>query len=377
MDRVPVSAAVPDAYVRCLLVGVRGHGGEEIYSTRLRDEPPPGVTVAATFDFGRSCPGARCQRVTEALMNRLVHPWAAPDMGFRVLKVDPGIDLVHVHTHPVVLRGLGARPVVFSAGSSHYHYLRDYEGWSGEAIRRRYARGRAAFRALGVLDSLLNHDAITISYTFSDDARSAYLAFGVPPEKIRVLYPGFDVPAVPPRSGRDAVTFLFLGRNPQRKGGDLVLGAFRRLRETLPSARLLYVSDVLPDAMDGVEGMPLVAPADVAALYGRADVFVSPARAEGFGFTNAEAQGFGLPVISTRLGAIPEVVADGTTGILVDRGDGEGVLAAMRRLGADAELRREMGGAGRDRFLARFSLPVFHAGLRALYDEALDRASRG
>jgi glycosyltransferase involved in cell wall biosynthesis len=377
MDRAPVTAAASGAPLRCLLVGVRGHGGEEIYSTRLRDEPPPGMAVTATFDFGRSCSGARCLRVREGLMNRLVHPWAAPDTGFRVLRVAPEIDLVHVHTHPVVLRALAGRPVVFSAGSSHYHYLRDYAGWSEEAIRRRYARGRAAFRALGVLDSLLSHERITISYTFSEDARSAYLGFGVPPGKIRVLYPGFDVPAVPTRSGRDTVTFLFMGRNPKRKGGDLVLSAFRRLRETLPSARLLYVSDVLPASVDGVEAMPLVPPADVAALYARADVFVSPTRAEGFGFTNAEAQGFGLPVISTRLGAIPEVVADGTTGILVDPGDGNGLRSAMSRLGGEARLRQEMGAAARERFLARFSLAGFQAGLKALYDEALDRGDRG
>lgn len=377
MDRAPVTAAAPGTPVRCLLVGVRGHGGEEVYSTRLRDDPPPGVTVTATLDFHQSCPGARCQVAAEVLMNRLVHPWAAPDMGFRVLKVAPEIDLVHVHTHPVVLRALGGRPVVFSAGSSHYHYLRDYAGWSDEAIRQRYARGRAVFRTLGVLDSLLNHGSITLSYTFSEDARSDYLAFGVPSEKIRVLYPGFDVPPVPTRSGRDTVTFLFLGRNPKRKGGDIVLGAFQRLRETLPSARLLYVSDVLPEAIDGVEAMPLVPPAQVAALYARADVFVSPTHAEGFGFTNAEAQGFGLPVISTRLGAIPEVVADGTTGILVDRSDGDGVLSAMRRLGVDAGLRDAMGRAARERFLERFSLPRFRAGLGALYDEALHRAGRG
>ena len=363
--------------MRCLLVGIRGHGGEEIYSTRLRDDPPPGVTVAATFDFGRSCSGARCRKVTEALMNRLVHPWAAPDMGFRVLEVAPAIDLVHVHTHPVVLRGRSGRPVVFSAGSSHYHYLRDYARWSGEAIRRRYARGRAVFRTLGVLDSLLNHGPITISYTFSEDARSAYLSFGVPPEKIRVLYPGFDVPAVPTRSDRDTVTFLFLGRDPKRKGGDFVLAAFRRLRESLPSTRLLYVSDVLPEAIDGVEAMPLVPPAEVAALYARADVFVNPTRAEGFGFTNAEAQGYGLPVISSRLGAIPEVVDDGRTGILVAPGDASALLAAMSRLAAEAGLRREMGAAARDRFLARFALPVFHRGLRALYDEATDKARAG
>lgn len=376
MHGAPGTTAAAVRPIRCLLVGIRGHGGEEVYSTRLRDDPPPGVTVSATFDFHRSCAGARCAVVREVLMNRLVHPWAAPDMGFRVLKVGPAVDLVHVHTHPVVLDRLNGRPVVFSTGSSHYHYLRDYLGWSAEGIARRYARGRAAFRALGVIDSMLTHEAVTIAYTFSEDARAAYLAFGVPSDKIRVLYPGFDVPDPPRRADSgDGVTFLFLGRDPRRKGGDRVLEAFRRVRETVPSARLLYVSDVLPASpLVGVEARPLVAASEVGALYERADVFLSPTRAEGFGFTNAEAQGYGLPVISSRLGAIPEVVDDGTTGFLVDPDDGSALLAAMSRLAADTGLRREMGAAGRERFLARFALPVFQRGLRALYDEATDRA---
>lgn len=358
--------------IRCLLVGIRGHGGEEVYSTLLRDHPPAGVAVSATFDFKASCRGARCAVAREVLLNRLVHPWAAPDMGFRALKVSDDVDLVHVHTHPTVLGGRRGRPVIFSTGSSHFHYLRDYEGWTLDAIRKRYARGRPAFRALGVLDSMLNPDPISIAYTFSENARAAYLDFGVPREKIRVLYPGFPVPSVPVRDGRDTVTYLFMGRDPRRKGGDLVLGAFARVRETLPNARLLYVSDVLPrPAPPGVETMPLVPAAAVASLYGRADVFLNPTRAEGFGFTNAEAQGFALPVISTRLGAIPEVVDDGRTGILIDPGDDAALVDAMTRLGREGSLRAGMGCAGREHFLTRFSLPVFQAGLRALYDEAL------
>jgi glycosyltransferase involved in cell wall biosynthesis len=370
MERPALSVDSSRAPIRCLLVGVRSHGGEEIYSTQLRDAPPLGVTTSATLDFGRSCAGGRCRRVEEVLLNRLVHPWAAPDLGFRALEIAPEMDIVHVHTHPVVLHGLGGRPVVFSAGSSHYHYLRDYAGWTEQAIRQRYARGRAAFRALGAVDSILNHEPIAISYTFSENARAAYLDFGVPARKIRVLYPGFEVPELPDRSGREPLTFLFMGRSPKRKGGDLVLGAFRRLREAVPSARLLYVSDVLPPSGEGVEALALVPATGVAALYRRADVFVNPTRAEGFGFTNAEAQGFGLPVISTRLGAIPEVVADGVTGILVDRDDDGALLAAMTRL-TDPALRADMGAAGRERFLERFALPAFQSGLKALYDEAL------
>lgn len=361
--------------LRCLLVGVRGHGGEEVYSRALRDSPPAGVEVSATLDHHRSCDAGRCPVWAEVALNRLVYPWLAFDLGFRVLRVGDAVDLVHVHSHPAVLLGRRGRPVVFSAGSSHAQYLRDYEGWDEARIRSRYARARRVYAPLHVTDALLNPGAVTLAYTFSRWARQAYLEAGVPGDKIRVLAPGFDVP--PQRPARDgaAPTFLFLGRQPRRKGGDAVLRAFTALREGVPDARLLYVSDEPPPApLPGVFARALVAPAEVGALYDDADVFVNPTRAEGFGFTNAEAQGHGLPVISTRIAAIPEVVADGLTGLLVEPGDDRALLAAMRALASDAARREEMGHAARERFLRLFARPVFQAGLRAIYDEALAHA---
>jgi glycosyltransferase involved in cell wall biosynthesis len=228
------------------------------------------------------------------------------------------------------------------------------------------------------MDNLLNHTRITTSYTFSNWARATYLAFGLPPAKIHVLYPGFDIPPLrPTRESREHVTYLFLGRQPQRKGGDLVLSAFQELRASLPHSRLIYVSDELPAGeIEGVELRPLVSTAEVASLYARADVFVNPTRAEGFGFTNAEAQGYSLPVISTRRWAIPEVVEDGVTGLLIEPDDNAALLKAMRALGENQARRQEMGEAARERFERRFALNVFHRDLRGLYDEAFVRASR-
>ncbi len=365
----------PGRPLRCLLVGVRGHGGEEVYSRALAEAPPEGVATSAVFEHHSSCPDARCPVWAEVALNRLVYPWLAFDLGFRVLRVGDAVDLIHVHSHPTLLLGRRGRPVVFSAGSSHTQYLRDYEGWSEARIRARYARARRVYAPLRITDALLNPRAITLAYTFSEWARGAYLAAGVPPAKVRVLPPGFDIPA--PRAGRARapVTFLFMGRDPRRKGGAAVLRAFEELRDELPDARLLYVSDDGPVPVpEGVEARALVPPSAVAGLYEAADVFVNPTRAEGFGFTNAEAQGHGLPVISTRLAAIPEVVRDGETGVLIEPGDGAALLRAMRALARDSARRLEMGLRAREHFLARFARPVFQAGLRALYDEALARA---
>jgi glycosyltransferase involved in cell wall biosynthesis len=87
------------------------------------------------------------------------------------------------------------------------------------------------------------------------------------------------------------------------------------------------------------------------------DVFVlgSDARSEGTPTAIIEAMHFGLPVIATRVGAVPELVEDGVTGYLVDPGDLSLMARRIRRLATDAELRRSMGDRGRAKATEKFS----------------------
>jgi len=106
-------------------------------------------------------------------------------------------------------------------------------------------------------------------------------------------------------------------------------------------------------------------------FYPRADAFVMPSHAEGFGFTNVEALSFGLPVVSSRVGAIPEVVLEEVTGLLVAADDITGLAARMERLAVDPAAAARMGAAGREDFLARFTLDRFRSELGRVYQEAL------
>ena len=78
----------------------------------------------------------------------------------------------------------------------------------------------------------------------------------------------------------------------------------------------------------------------------RADVFVHTSRWEGFGIVLLEAMLARLPIVATRVSAVPEVVADGETGLLVDPGDDAGVAAALGRLLADPARARALAEAG-------------------------------
>jgi glycosyltransferase involved in cell wall biosynthesis len=90
-------------------------------------------------------------------------------------------------------------------------------------------------------------------------------------------------------------------------------------------------------------------------LYRQADVFVMPSYYESFGISCLEAMAFGLPVVATRAGGLPEVVQDGVTGVLVAPGDAHALADAITHLLRDPELRRRLGNQGRERVLAEFT----------------------
>jgi glycosyltransferase involved in cell wall biosynthesis len=120
-----------------------------------------------------------------------------------------------------------------------------------------------------------------------------------------------------------------------------------------------------------------VANSEICPHYSRAGIFVFPSLwHEPFGIPVIEAMAAGLPVIATRGGALPEVVVDGETGILVERGDAEGLAAAIRTLLENPALRARMGAAGRRRVQQLFTWDRSIARLQSLYDRALRSAAR-
>jgi glycosyltransferase involved in cell wall biosynthesis len=78
-----------------------------------------------------------------------------------------------------------------------------------------------------------------------------------------------------------------------------------------------------------------------------------------------------LPVVATRTSAVPEIVVDGETGILVEPRDAEALAAAIVRVLADPGLVRSLGEAGLARAHAEFSMSRMTDGTIAVYDEAL------
>ncbi|TFZ00196.1 glycosyltransferase family 4 protein [Ramlibacter humi] len=174
----------------------------------------------------------------------------------------------------------------------------------------------------------------------------------------------------------DETLFLFCGRFEKQKGVDVLLEAAARVA---PPARFRLVlcgtGELQPQLMQqahrlGLGGRVLWAgwQPDVRPYYAAADVFVMPSRWETFGLVFLEAMNYGLPILSTRTQAVPEVVEDGVCGLLSANEDANQLAANMYSLAMRADLREELGANGR-RQLARFSYDEFLRSHLALYRE--------
>jgi glycosyltransferase involved in cell wall biosynthesis len=199
--------------------------------------------------------------------------------------------------------------------------------------------------------------AATTIFSMSEfAARSLVHDYGVDPARIRVVGAGPNVAPRPcdPGAQREPA-ILFVGRDFAAKGGRELVEAFRRIRRAHPRARLWIVSQGPTGPLPhGAVFHGAVGADALAALYSRASVFALPTLREAFGLAFVEAMSFGLPVVGSRIEAIPEIVADGETGLLVPPRDPAALAAALSSLLADPARARRLGAAGRVRAAERF-----------------------
>jgi glycosyltransferase involved in cell wall biosynthesis len=114
--------------------------------------------------------------------------------------------------------------------------------------------------------------------------------------------------------------------------------------------------------------------AGVAELLRESDIFVMPSREESFGVAAAEASACGLPVVSTAVGGVPEVVLDGETGLLVAPDDADALAAALTLLACDPDLRRRLGAAGRAYVARRYVWDLCVNQMEDIYAEVVGSA---
>jgi glycosyltransferase involved in cell wall biosynthesis len=177
-------------------------------------------------------------------------------------------------------------------------------------------------------------------------ARSLIADYGVDPQRARVVRPGVGTTAWAPRpvGPREPLRALFVGGDFERKGGPDLLQALGQLRGDW-ECDIVTKSEVPTFASSARARVHRdLGPGDdrLAQLYANADVFVLPTRGDASPWAVMEAMAAGLPVVSCAVGAVGELVQDGTTGVLVAPGDVPGLAAALQHLLDDPAARRRM-----------------------------------
>jgi glycosyltransferase involved in cell wall biosynthesis len=288
------------------------------------------------------------------------------------------VDILHTHQYTpsfyaLLARWLGRRvPVLFTEHGRHFP---DYPRRKRMLANRLLLRRRD--RVVGVGEAV---------------RRALVANEGISPERIGVIYNGIDGDSfVNGHHDRavllkelgldtDALILLQVARLDYLKDHATAVRTLERVVAQRPEARLVLVGE--GPERDKIEAEVrqrrlndrvrfLGLRTDIARLLAAADLFLLTSISEGIPLTVIEAMLAGLPVVSTRVGGVGEVVVDGETGLLAPAGDDHALADHVLRLAAHSARCRRMGQLGRDRARSVFSESRMHAAYRELYEEML------
>lgn len=228
-------------------------------------------------------------------------------------------------------------------------------------------------------------NVVTAASRFLLDVALTYA--DLPPESGMVTPFGVELGAFQPIASDEKKTFtLGFFKDLKPEYGPLeFLAALERVRARHSEVRAIMVGpgplqgDIVsaissPSLAGAVEYHERVPHAQMPEMYGRIDLCIMPSRQESFGVVALEAQAMKVPVIATRVEGLPEVVVDGTTGLLLDDNDPARLADAIVGLLSDPERRMAMGEAGRKFVERNFSLEVNGEVMEEAYRRAMRRA---
>lgn len=306
--------------------------------------------------------------------HRLKFLWKARGFAFEVLRLvrlarSRGIDAVHTNTLKAHVLGslvawLSRRPIVW--------HMRDLPSKRGDARN-----------LLDRLFKVVNPGIIAISTAVAEDLSPPYAP------RTRVVYNGIDLAAFDARRDTPAVGFPphdgplvgTISHLIPWKGQDVFLFAASQLLRRVPTARFLIVGDPIfqfqgeRERLEGIARYLGIADRvtfaghreDVPAVLAHLDVFVLPSLYEPFGRVLIEAMAAERPIVASRAGGVPEIVADGETAVLVTAGEPHPLAEALADLLEDPERSRRLAAAARRRVSECFTLDATLRGVMQAY----------
>ncbi|MDF1526204.1 MAG: glycosyltransferase [bacterium] len=233
----------------------------------------------------------------------------------------------------------------------------------------------------------LYHHVVTIS----EGIRDVLISEGVPPEKITCVHSAVDAGLYNQDCDREWFYREFglkkgsrvcgtVAQFIERKGHRFLLAAVPEILKKVPKARFLFfgkgplerpLRSLCRDL--GIENQVLFTGFrnDLERVFGCLDLVIHPALMEGLGVSLLQAAAAGVPILSTRVGGIPEIVHDGVNGCLIPPGDVPSLVEAAVRVLMDRELAQRLGKGGRKVIEEHFSIESMVEGnLRVYYEMA-------
>jgi glycosyltransferase involved in cell wall biosynthesis len=221
----------------------------------------------------------------------------------------------------------------------------------------------------------------------SEYIRELMARSGVPRERVEVIPDGIELPVDLPSPaekarirkawgmGDDRFVVGQLGAFTSEKGQETALDAFALIADRLPHARLVLAGDgpikpagILADKLNalGARVLTLDNVENLADYFPGLDLFIMPSKAEGLGSSALYAMAYGLPVVATRVGGLPEVVAEEVTGWLIPPDSPEALAQTIILASSDRERLLRFGGDARQR-AEGYSTDIMVGRTEALY----------
>ena len=297
----------------------------------------------------------------------------------RVRSALKGADLVHTHDRRA---GLLARPQAPMIGAKAVHTLHGIPdeifvevGRHGEAPTPPGVSRAEILRSQGVLrmEAWLSRFGTVVvpSRALADFA----VTHGFPPTRVVVIPNGVAVERTEAPPAHDPPVVATAAILEYRKGVDVLLEAWARVHA--PGQLEIFGSGTLRGVLEAQAarlGIDVVFRGFVPDMRRRledVDVFVLPTRGDNLPVAILEAMALALPVVSTRVGGVPELVVDGVTGLLVEPDDASALAAALTRVLTDPDERRRFGRQGAKRVAEHFDADAVASRMVGLYEELL------
>lgn len=206
----------------------------------------------------------------------------------------------------------------------------------------------------------------------------------IDPQKVFVLYNGVQISNHRKSYDNEDVTptCLFLGRLGERKGVYTLLESIRVLKEKNVKVKFILAGDGEIDTVnkiikehqlkDMVETVGWINGEEKNSLLRSSDILVLPSYNEGLPMAILEAMDYGLGIVSTRVGGIPEVIKDNENGFLIEPGDIEGLTNSLHTLIKDNDLIKSVGVNNNIKIKNQFDLNILLKDLDKLYEQAIN-----